>query len=213
VNLRVGRYAARNNRDIVLRDNYAVGGRIGLEMIEPWQQATVTGNVFIGSGDVVQVGGRNLTGHYQWTHNTWVRDANARAWRHAGSRHTWDDWRRATGLGDSDQVLPDPPRETKVFVRPNRYEPGRAHIVVYNWGRLPQVAVDVSGVLVEGDRYEVRNVQEVFGPPVSGGVYQGGTIDVPMAGVAPPVPLGRVTRTAPHTGPAFDVFLLTTTSR
>jgi hypothetical protein len=182
-------------------------------MIEPWQQATVTGNVFIGSGDVVQVGGRNLTGHYQWTRNTWVRDANARAWRHAGGRHTWDDWRRATGLGDSDQVLPDPPLETKVFVRPNRYEPGRAHIVVYNWGRLSQVAVDVSGVLVEGDRYEVRNVQEVFGPPVSGGVYRGGSIDVPMAGVAPPVPLGRATRTAPHTGPAFDVFLLTTTSR
>jgi len=213
VNLQVGRYAARNNRDLVLQDNYAVGGRIGLEMIEPWQQATVTGNVFIGSRDVVQVGGRNLTGHYQWAHNTWVRDANARAWRHAGGRYTWDDWRRVTGLGDSDQVLPDPPRETKVFVRPNRYEPGRAHIVVYNWGKLSEVAVDVSGVLVEGDHYELRNVQAVFGAPVSGGVYQGGQIAVPMAGISPPVPLGRVTRAPPRTGPAFDVFLLTRTAR
>ena len=213
VNLRVGKYAAQNNRDLVLRDNYAAGGRIGLEMIEPWQQATVTGNVFIGSGDVVQVGGGNLTGHYQWTNNTWVRDANARAWRYAGRRYAWGDWRRATGLGESDQVLSDPPQETKVFVRPNRYEPGRAHIVIYNWGKLSQVAVDVSGVLGEGDCYEVRNVQAMFGPPVARGVYQGGLIYVPMAGVAPPVPMGRVMRVPPRTGPAFDVFVLTTTSR
>jgi len=213
VNLRVGRFAAENNRDLVLRDNYSAGGRVGLEMIEPWQQATVTGNVFIGSGEVVQVGGQNLTGHYQWANNTWVRDANARAWRHAGTRYTWDNWRRASGLGDSDQVLPGLPRETKVFVRPNRYEPGRAHIVVYNWGMQSQVAIDVTGVLKEGDRHEVRNVQAVFEPPVAAGVYQGGPIHLPMAGVAPPAPLGRVARTPPRTGPAFDVFLLTTASR
>lgn len=213
VNLRVGRFAAANNRDLVLRDNYAAGGRVGLEMIEPWQQATVTGNVFIGSGEVVQVGGQNLTEHYQWTNNTWARDAHARAWRHAGTRYNWENWRRATGLGDSDQVLPASPRETKVFVRPNRYEAGRAHIVVYNWGMLSEVAIDVTGVLKEGDRYEVRNVQAVFGPPVAEGVYQGGSIHVPMAGVAPPAPLGRVAGTPPRTGPAFDVFLLTTASR
>ena len=213
VNLRVGRYAAANNRDLVLRDNYAAGGRVGLEMVEPWQQATVTGNVFIGSGEMVQVGGRNLTGHYQWTNNTWVRNAKARAWRHANTRYNWGNWRRATGLGDSDQVLPGPPRETKVFVRPNRYEPGRAHIVVYNWGMQSEVAIDVTGVLQEGDRYEVRNVQSVFGPPVADGVYTRGPIHVPMAGVAPPAPVGRLARTPPRTGPAFDVFLLTTVSR
>jgi hypothetical protein len=213
VNLRVGRYAPQNNRDLVLRDNYAAGGRIGLEMIEPWQQARVTGNVFIGSGDVVQVGGGNLTGHYEWYNNTWVRDSSARAWRYADKRYAWNAWRRVTGLGASDHVLADPPQESKVFVRPNRYEPGRAHLVVYNWGKLSQVAVDVSGVLVEGDRYEVRNVQDIFGPPVSVGVYRGGPIHVPMAGVDPPAPLGRVTRAPPRTGPAFDAFLLTTTSR
>jgi hypothetical protein len=34
-----------------------------------------------------------------------------------------------------------------------------------------------------------------------------------MAGVAPPVALGRLTRKPPRTGPAFDVFLLTLGSR
>ena len=213
VNLRLGKYAPQNNHDITLRDNYAAGGKIGLEMVEPWQRATVTGNIFIGSRDVVKVGGASLAGQYQWTGNTWVRDADARAWDYQGEAFSWDGWRRATGLGASDRVTAEPPQATKVFVRPNRYEPRRATIVVYNWEWQPDVAVDVSEALRPGDRYEVRNVQALFGPALASGVYQGGPIRVHMSGVAPPVPLGRVTRTPPRTGPAFDVFLLTSPSR
>ena len=213
INLRVGKYAPQNNRDIVLRNNYAAGGKIGLEMIEPWIKATVTGNTFIGSRDVVKVGGASLPGHYQWSDNTWVRDPGAKAWRDEDKAYEWDDWKRASGLGSRDAVLPEPPKASKVFVRPNRYEAGRAHIVVYNWAGGPSVAVDVSGVLKPGDRYEVRNVQSVFGAPVASGVYQGGTIAVPMTGVTPPAPIGRVTRTPPKTAPEFDVFLLTSPSR
>ncbi len=213
VNLRVGKYAPQNNRDIVLRDNYAAGGKVGLEMIEPWNKAVVTGNVFIGSRDVVKVGGASLAGHYQWSDNTWVRDAAAKAWRDEDQAYDWDDWKGASGLGSSDSVVPEPPKETKVFVRPNRYEPGRAHIVVYNWGGGSDAEVDVSAVLKPGDRYEVRNVQAIFDAPVVSGVYQGGTIRIPMNGVTPPAPIGRVMRTPPKTGPAFDVFLLTSPSR
>jgi hypothetical protein len=209
INLRTGKYAPQNNHDIELRDNYVAGGKIGLEMDEPWQRAIVTGNVFIGSRDVVQVGGADLAGHYQWANNTWVRDAGARAWRYENKPYTWKAWRRASGLGGNDRVVDEPPRETKVFVRPNRYEAGRAHIVVYNWGRQATVSVEVSGVLHSGDRYEVRNVQALFGPPVASGVYRGAPISVPMGGVAPPPPIGRVLRQPPRTGPAFDAFLLT----
>jgi len=213
INLRVGKYAPQNNHDIVLRDNYAAGGKIGLEMVEPWNKATVTGNVFIGSRDVVKVGGASLAGHYQWNDNTWIRDAAAKAWRDEDQAYDWDDWKQASGLGAADHVLPEPPHETKVFVRPNHYEAGRAHIVVYNWGGGADVAVDVSGVLKPGDQYEVRNVQAVFDAPVASGTYQGGPIHIPMTGVAPPAPIGRVTHTPPRTGPTFDVFLLTSPSR
>jgi hypothetical protein len=212
INLRTGKYAPQNNLDIVLRDNYAAGGKIGLEMDEPWRQATVTGNTFIGSRDVVQVGGANLAGHYQWSNNTWVRDDDARAWRYEDKPYTWKAWQRASGLGTSDRVEAEPPRETKVFVRPNRYEPGRANLVVYNWARQDTVSVDVSAVLRSGDHYEVRNVQALFGSPVASGVYQGKAVGIPMTGVAPPAPIGRVLRQPPRTGPAFDVFILTRVS-
>lgn len=213
INLRTGKYAPQNNRDIELRDNYAAGGKIGLEMDEPWQQATVTGNVFIGSRDVVQVGGADLAGHYRWANNTWVRQSGARAWRYQDKPYDWRSWQRASGLGRTDRVLPEPPTQTRIFVRPNRYEAGRANIVVYNWGRQQVVSVEAASLLRPGDRYEVHNVQALFGPPVASGVFDGKPIRIPMQGVAPPVPIGRVLRQPPRTGPGFDVFLLTSPSR
>jgi hypothetical protein len=116
-------------------------------------------------------------------------------------------------LGGTDQTTAQRPSDTKVFVRPNKYELGRGTIVIYNWGGEADVAVDVSGVLHDGDAYEVHNVQALFGPAVVSGTYRGGAIRIPIAGTEPPVPLGRMTRTPPRTGPAFDVFLLTRPSR
>lgn len=213
INFRVGKYASGAYRDIVLRDNYAAGGELGIEMAEPWQRATVAGNIVMESRDVVAVGGASVSDRYQWSGNTWVRTADASAWRVGKKRYDWNSWRGATGLGKSDRVVAEPVRDTKVFVRPNRYEAGRAHIAIYNWGGQPEVAVDLSQVLHPGDGYELRNVQALFGPPVASGQYEGGSIRVPMSGVDPPAPLGRTTRMPPRTGPAFDVFLLTSRSR
>jgi hypothetical protein len=97
-----------------------------------------------------------------------------------------------------------------VFVRPNRYEPGRATIVAYNWGRHPSVTADVTGALRVGARFDVHNVQDLFGPPVVTGTYAGGAIEIPMVGVTPPHPVGRAeTASTASTGPFFDVFILT----
>lgn len=213
VNLRAGRYAPQNNHSLALQDNYIVGGKIGLEMSEPWSQATVTGNVIVGSRDLVSLGGEGLADRYRWSGNTWARGGNTKSWRYETSAYGWAEWRERTGLGSTDSVLPSLPATTKVFVRPNKYEPGRAHVVVYNWGRESEVAVDLSGVLRAGDRYEVRNVQALFGAPVVSGEYQGAPIRIPMTGVAPPVPQGRVLRAPPRTGPAFDAFVVTRIAR
>lgn len=108
--------------------------------------------------------------------------------------------------------LTAPPARTRVFVRPNPHEAGRAHVVVYNWGRQADVDVDVRGILAPGDRYEVRNVQDLFGAPVLRGTVSGGVISIPMRGVQPAAPIGLATSPAPQTGPEFDTFLVTRTS-
>ena len=100
------------------------------------------------------------------------------------------------------------PTVTKLFVRPNLYEPGRAHVVVINWGRDRAASVDVSGVLEPGDRYEVRNVQNILAAPVTSGTVSSSTISIPLGGVTPPIPIGLKTSPSPKTGPAFDVFVV-----
>lgn len=84
---------------------------------------------------------------------------------------------------------PRTPPAPAVFVKPNRYEPGRGYVVIYNWQQLPSVKVDLSTVLTEGQTYELRRVQDVFGAPVARGTFAGDSVALPAS--------------------AFDVYLVT----
>ena len=101
------------------------------------------------------------------------------------------------------------PGAPDVIVQPNTYEPGRAHVTIYNWTHQDTVAADLSGVLAVGTDYEIRNAQNFFGPAVASGKYAGGPVAIPMTGLAPVAPVGW---TAPAvTGPEFNVFVVLTT--
>jgi hypothetical protein len=216
--VRLGNYdtsdSALYNKDIILERTFAVGGSLGLEMQYQWAQATVRNNTFVGDGasDAVHTGGPTVN-VYDWAGNTFYRDPNAGAWEQNGTGYSFSGWKAATGLGATDQAFAAAPTATQVFVRPNAYEPGRAFIVVYNFAAQNPVAVDISGIVALGRRYEIRNVQKVFGPPVASGTYVGGAVAIPMDGVQPPAVIGRTApRAAPKTGPDFDVFLLTSSA-
>lgn len=212
VQMRLGNVDPSFNGDIVVTGNYGVGGAAGLEMRLQWRRAEVTNNVFVGDSmtDMVSTGGNDAA--YHWTGNSWYRDSTAPAWKHNDTGHDFAAWRKETGLGASDQVIAAAPTTTKVVILPNTYEAGRAFIVVYNFALQAAVDVDLSGVLHSGGRFEIRNVQDVYGAPVVTGTYAGGAVSIPMKGVDPPLPLGRPTRDAPKTGPRFDVFLVTSPS-
>lgn len=210
VQLLLGAYDTLANQDIDVEGNFAMGGAVGLSMEQQWSLATVRDNQFVGTSttDMVHLGGTVL-GNYIWSGNTYYRDPTAQAWAVNGTSHDFADWKASTGLGSSDAVSSSVPPTPQVFVKPNKYEAGRAFIVVFNFGNQNAVAVDISAVVTVGHRYEIRNVQDVFSPtPIVAGNYAGGTVSIPMGGVQPPRPIGRATR-APRTGPAFDVFLLT----
>jgi hypothetical protein len=98
------------------------------------------------------------------------------------------------------------PTGSKVFMRPSAYEPGRAHVTIYNWDLLDSVPVDVSSLMSPGSSWTLLNAQNPFGPPVASGVYAGGNLDVPMAALTPEAPVGAATPDA--TGPEFNAFIL-----
>jgi hypothetical protein len=113
------------------------------------------------------------------------------------------------GQYPNNTYLSNRPTGVKVFIRPNAYEAGRAHITIFNWNLSSSVDVDLSSVLSQGSYFELRNAQNYFGPPAVSGTYDGNLVTVPMAGLLPASPVGWAA--PPPTGPEFNAFVLTVT--
>jgi hypothetical protein len=204
-NMWIGYTAA--NGDVEVRGNWIWGGGSAFEVTE-WESSSVQNNTIGGTSQMVDLRDPTPLGQ-AWSGNRYYRSPTASAWRFGGLATPFATWQGTTGLGITDVALSGTPSAPTVFVRPNRYEPGRAHVVVYNWTGQGSVSVDLSAVLAVGRRYEVRNVQDPYSAPVLSGTYGGGALSLPMTGVAPPMPIGRSTRTPTRTGPTYDAFVVT----
>jgi hypothetical protein len=216
-----------DNRDIVVQDNTIAG----MVRVNDWRRAIVTGNTFylpdvpdwewefflsLRAADATKVSG------YTWDANTYYDQSSPqRGVRRPFLTHfrsprnqiryvTFDEWR-----GDSARDASSTYREglppNRVLVRPNEYEPGRAHIAVYNWERLPAVAVDLRGAgLSEGQAFEIRNCQNLFGAPVATGTYRAAapTVSLPMSDPQVTAPIGFSAYPIPTTLPEFGAFIV-----
>jgi hypothetical protein len=101
------------------------------------------------------------------------------------------------------------PRGSRVVVRPNRYQQGRAHVIVYNWELQPQISVDLStSGLTSGQRFEIRDVYDLFGAPAASGTYTGAPVMLPMTGLRVAQPVWNQAAQPRHTAPEFAVFLV-----
>jgi hypothetical protein len=104
------------------------------------------------------------------------------------------------------------PTGVDTFVRPNRYEPGRAHVIVFNWDRANDVSVDLSDAgLASGAAFEIRDVHSMGGDPVASGTYSGSAVTIPMSRLTVVTPLIGGSSSPKHPAPEFSVFLLTST--
>jgi hypothetical protein len=145
------------------------------------------------------------TANYAWDNNAYY-GAGSVLWN--GSTGTYASWPSWTGFDAHSTYHPGAPTGIWTFVRPNKYEAGRAHIVVYNWDLASSVSVDVSAALTRGKHYEVRDAQNYFGAPVASGVYDGGLIRIPMTGLTIPPANGNVPVEPVHSAPQFGAFVL-----
>jgi hypothetical protein len=104
------------------------------------------------------------------------------------------------------------PTGTQIFVKPNTYEPGRSHVVIYNWDNLDSVNLSQSNMttagIAIGDYYELWDVQNLGGSPLMTGQYAGGNLSVSMTSTTVTPITGNVSVAHTHTPKEFQAFLL-----
>ena len=221
-NIMIGYGFRVTNSDFTMTDNYIVGGNPVL-IARRFKKAIVTGNTFYGLQEIlidVTIPKGVRTSAYTWDNNTYIRPGGGkvkpfhlRPERGDETPVTYDfaGWKAETGLDSNSKYLAVRPKGARVFVRPNKYEVGRGHVAIYNWDLKDKVDVDLSSVLAIGAKYEIRDAQNYFGPPVVKGTYDGKSVAIPMklTKVAPPV--GKVPHTQDrykHTAPEFAAFVV-----
>lgn len=202
--LNIGYIWGPENDDVVVEGNYIVGGLY----VGDWVSARVRANVVYDYDGPMVVTGRSVSGH-SWDANRFYGDSNLVNWMAVPNAPAgFATWKAQIGFSNPGSYGGSGAPPNHVVVRPNKYEAGRANIIVYNWEQRGTVSVDVSGVLTVGDRYVVQNVQDFYGAPVTSGTYDGSVLQLPMDGITPPAPTATSYTSAPVTGPTFNVFVL-----
>lgn len=201
-------FSTAANKDAVVRGNYWIGGQSAIELWN-WRQATFTGNITYSKSAINAIlaplpgqSGEN----YDWDHNEYYGNGVFRV--DADQNRRWDDWRKLSGFDSNSRLIAGAPTGIWSFVRPNKYETGRANIVIYNWDRADTVPVNVSEVLSKGDRYEILDAENYFGAPVASGTYDGKPVAIKMTGLKAAAPVGNVPAPPVHTLPEFGAYIL-----
>lgn len=173
--------------DLLLRNNWFVGGTpTGYQtlQISNYQQLTFQGNNVVGPINLSGIGSAS------WGNNKYFK----------ATRPAADTTAQTSNANPTGQTI---------FVRPNKYEPGRANIIVMNWDKTPTVTVDLTPSLLQiGTPFEVRDSQNFWGGPIVSGVYDGSPVTLPMRLTAVSKIESASFATPPHTSAEFNVFIL-----
>jgi len=195
------------NRNAVVRGNYWIGGGAAIELWR-WNLLEYTGNTAYSADHLVTalaLAPEQKTSSYLWDRNRYYGSGT---FRFNGKNHNFNEWKTASELDRNSGAENGRPTGVWTFVRPNRYEPGRSHVVIYNWDLRREVAVDVSGVLKPGARFEIRDTQNYFGEPLVSGVWNGGPVTIPMTELHAAPATGNVPVPPVHTAPEFGAFVV-----
>jgi len=152
---------AWNNGRLEPRPEFLVGGNTVVTGIQVDSNATYRSD----RGETADLGWRNGVarhGDLVFRHNFFVGSVFL----------TPGKW---TSIDQSDNIVSTTDRDT-VIVRPNKYEPGRANIGVWN----PSGAASVSVTMPAIGSWRLQRAEDFYGPPVAAG--SGALVTVPLGG-------------------------------
>jgi hypothetical protein len=198
------------NEDLTLRDNVVAG----FSHLATWKSIAAAGNEFGGDDSLLllELPGDTDLSQIRWSNNRYYssRQKYTPLLFRRGSEVVaadWSGWQRARFDQDG-EYREGELRGTRVDVRPNPYERGRGHVVVYNWDRRDTVEADVSQVLSPGGRFRLVDAQNFYGDAILEGAYDGRPLRIPMQPRRAPPPIGKDDFTPPAVGPEFGAFVL-----
>lgn len=106
-----------------------------------------------------------------------------------------------------------PTSGTQTFIRPNIYEPGRAHVIVFNWDNTTSVSVSLASAnFRSGDAYAIYDAQDYFVSAVASGTYNGSSVSIPMTNTSVSTPAATVGAAPTNTAPQFGAFVVKKTN-
>ena len=205
-------YEDRNNLDVRLLDNYVVG-RAALR-VWWWRSVECAGNTIYSGGEACELltPGGAQPADYLWDFNTYFGGGDP-SFVNNSKTYSFARWREKSGLDAHSRFSEAPASASdslRVFVRPNRYEAGRAHVVVFNWAGRERAEVELGGLLAFGQEFEIRDAQNFFAAPVARGRYDGKPVTLPLKLTEIASPVGRTEKNPQHTGPEFGAFIVIT---
>lgn len=176
------------NISIRFRKNVSVGGKTQFRGYN-YERYDFQENIFYGRQRFVFAG--PISDDSVFAQNTyWGADSSSEPFRtHTDEVLDSSAWKDYAGEQDI-QTTTTALTGQWIFVRPNLYEPKRAHVAVYDFDLSDSFELDAGGVLVAGDTFTVRNAQDYFGPPTLTGTYTGGRITLPLTHLTIAHPIG-----------------------
>jgi hypothetical protein len=214
---RFGLYEDFPNPDgSVVTDNYIYGL---VRFAGDWEGGDFLRNTLLtpaGDGVQLRVETSGVLANFNWNNNTYHHNWLPNIYQNffltiglnGGNFLTFANWRAQTGFDAASTYDNIAPTGQHIVVHRNEYEAKRANVAVYNYSGAATAPVDLSTILKPGDYFEVREVQNYFGPPVLSGSYTGGTLNFPMAAVTAPPPLVPQEFPAYSTGTKFHAFVV-----
>jgi RNA polymerase sigma factor (sigma-70 family) len=204
----IGHYST--GKDIAITDNAFIGGAVTLAVFQHGGPVVFSGNRLYNRQSAQTLVRLDLAPGQGLTSYLWDRNAYNGMEGHFyydGFNRDFAGWKTATGFDANSAFDKDAPRGAWIDVRPDKHEPGRAHVTALNWDRSSHIDIDLGKAgLRRGDRYEVRDAQNFFGPPAASGVYDGNPAQVQMTGLAKAAPVGFAA--PPHTAPLLGTFVV-----
>ncbi|MFB0525402.1 MAG: RCC1 domain-containing protein [Phycisphaerae bacterium] len=195
-------YNSPLNGTLTIENNVFVGGSSTV-WFDNWQHLMFQNNTcYTNDGWLLTMNTPDTAFQYILDNNKYYLGSSRLAYLDGTSYHTLDAWQTEISYDQNSTNTVEAPTDLWVFIQPNKYEPDRAHLIVYNWPKTETVSINLAKLwkVKKAQQYQYRivNVEDIWGQPVAEGKLDDTPVELRITGpYAPEFACYLVTRRIP----------------